>query len=91
MGRVIFIFGFSYVLIVITARLPLKLAMLATSFDIPATICPLVFYSHINAISSLSRDFNFTMAASDFLIFSSDWTSISSAWPSIQSNQVLNY
>ena len=30
---------------------------LATSFDIPDTICLLVFYSHINAISSLySRD-----------------------------------
>ena len=44
------------VLIVNTTRRPLKLAMLATSFDIPATICPLVFYSHINAISSVMVD-----------------------------------
>ena len=44
--------SFSF-LILITARRPLKLAMPATSFDIPSTICSLVFYSHINAISSL--------------------------------------
>ena len=44
--------SFSF-LIVTTARRPLKLAMLATSFDITATISPLVFYSHLNAISSL--------------------------------------
>ena len=31
-------------LIVIIARRPLKLDMIATSFDIPATICLLVFY-----------------------------------------------
>ena len=54
-------FCFSYLpfalfLIVITARRPLKLAILATNSVIPATICSLVFYSHINAISSLYQD-----------------------------------
>ena len=55
-GRVISIFVFflfTYcsfgLLIVITASRPLKLAKLAPSFVIAATICSLVLYSHINA------------------------------------------
>ena len=51
----------------ITTRRPLKLAKLATSFDIPATICSLVFYC-VSFVPTFQMLFNFKMVDSDVSI-----------------------
>ena len=56
-------YSFSF-LIVITARRFLKLDMLATSFDIPATICSLVFYC-VSLVATFRLLFNYKMEDSN--------------------------
>ena len=58
--------SFSF-LIVITAKRPLKLTMLATSSVIPATICSLVFYC-VSFVPPFRLLFNFKMANYDVSI-----------------------
>ena len=48
---------------VITAKRPLKLDLLATSFNIPATICSLVFYC-VSFVPTFRLLFNFKMVDS---------------------------